>query len=516
MRRAGAVAVVAGLLAGAVAATSATAIAPPNDPDYLRIQAQPAGALARIGYPAALKTIGRTPLRDVLVADLATGLDVDHPDLAPRLVTFPGGVLAPDDPSDTPGTIPPTIPAGAHGWDMLGAATDPGFGNWTPDADPSEPAGNVGEGTLTAGALGQAFNNGIGGAGVAPNARFLAMRTCYPGDACDRTIQASAMRWASGLGARVVSMSSTCCFAARYVYGEAEAIAAATNTLFVVIPGGNGGPILESDENRPCGDPSPNVLCVTTAAPDDGLDCGGYNPTIVDLAVPTRNNVTTADGGAISPPTPCATSYASPTAAGAAAVLFGLDPTATPLVVKQALMESARPAPAWQGKSVSGGVLDLNRAVLRFAQLRGLTLVPDAAAPPPPPPPPPAATRVAIDDTTISPTDGAVLRLVSNVVGTVRISFGYLPGKLCPGGQRKPPPPKKCPKSLLVAKRSARVVTSGSITRPVVVGPNSIRFTSRISKTKRLARGRYKVTVVVRDRRGVPSKKRTLTLTVTR
>src|SRR5262249_6838848 len=92
-------------------------------------------------------------------------------------------------------------------------------------------------------------------------------------------------------------------------------------------------------------------------------------------------------------PTFCATSFAAPTAAGAAAVLFGLDPTATPAVVKQALIDSARPVASWAGKSVSGGVLDLDAAVKLFAERRRITLhstPPPAATPAPPVPTSPA------------------------------------------------------------------------------------------------------------------------------
>ena len=112
---------------------------------------------------------------------------------------------------------------------------------------------------------------------------------------------------------------------------------------------------------------------------------------MVDLAVPTQNNITTTNGGGTGP-TGCATSFAAPMAAGAAAVLFGLDPTASPAVVKQALIDSARPVAAWAGKSVSGGVLDLDAAVRLFAQRRGITLQSTTAPPSPPAPPlsPPA------------------------------------------------------------------------------------------------------------------------------
>jgi hypothetical protein len=286
--------------------------------------------------PQAVQLLGRLPADvPVLVAD--TGLDLDHPDLAPRLLGPPGPG------SDLIGTMAPPITA--------------------PDSDPSDPPGGSGHGTAVAGVLGAAWNNGVGGAGVAPNASLIPMRTCWDGDQCYQYIQADAFsRAIDQYGARVVSMS--------WLVGAPEAdfvaaIASHPNTLFVSIPSGNGGATdAEPDaaERAPCSLDLPNVLCVTTSSPSDGLSCGDYGATLVDLAVPTENSVTTLNGGGFGP-TGCATSYAAPTAAGLATILFGYAPNATPAQVRAAIIAGARRVPAWQGKSVSGGIADAVGAV---------------------------------------------------------------------------------------------------------------------------------------------------------
>src|SRR5262249_35982621 len=93
-KSAAAVSVVAVLAALGAPATAAVAIAPRNDPLYPQ-QVAPGGALALINEPQALATIGATPLADVLVTNLDTGLDLDNPEFSGRLASVPAGTPAP-------------------------------------------------------------------------------------------------------------------------------------------------------------------------------------------------------------------------------------------------------------------------------------------------------------------------------------------------------------------------------------------------------------------------------------
>ncbi|HYU59994.1 MAG TPA: S8 family serine peptidase [Solirubrobacterales bacterium] len=298
----------------------------------------------------ALDRLAR-PLVDVPVLVDDTGLDLDHPDIAPRLI-------APAPGSDLIGDPPPCMKA-------------PGME--VPDSDPSDPAGCSGHGTAVAGILGAAWNNGVGGAGVAPNALFIPIRYCWDDDTCYQYNDAAAFDRAISSGARVVSMSWL--IGASVEQGFRDAIAGHPNTLFVAIPSGNGGATdadPDAANRQPCALDLPNVLCVSTSSPTDGLDCGDYGATLVDVAVPTQNSVTTVNGGGFGP-TGCATSYAAPTAAGLATILFGLVPEAAAADVKQAIIAGARPVPDWQGKSVSGGIADAVGAVDHLQAQFGLS-----------------------------------------------------------------------------------------------------------------------------------------------
>jgi hypothetical protein len=345
-------------LALLVALVPSAPAAAPSDP-----QAAAQEPLRIMRVPQALDRIAR-PLADVPVLVADTGLDLDHPDIAARLFALPAAVPAPD--PDGVGNLPP-VAAGAPGWDLIGAA--PPDTAFQPDPDPSDPLGGSGHGTLVAGLLGGAWNNGQGGAGVAPNARFVALRTCWDGDDCYQYAQAAAVDWAAARGVRVASFSW---LSGPLEDGFRRAILSHPGTLFVTIPSGNGGAVdADPDDPQPCALDASNVLCVSTSAPDDGLDCGAYGAHSVDVAVPTRNSVTTANGGGFVP-TGCATSFAAPTAAGVATILFGIDPSASAADVRAAIVDSARKAAPWQGRSVSGGIVDAAAAVALFQQRRGI------------------------------------------------------------------------------------------------------------------------------------------------
>jgi serine protease len=338
----------AALASSLLITASASAAVGPTDP--MAGQQQP---LKIMRVAKAVKKAGKLADVNVLVAD--TGLDLGHPDIAPRLFSLGSATRAPNpDGLSDPGTVA----AGAAGWDLLGTLEPP---NLLADPDPSDPPGFSGHGTAVAGLLGAAWNNGVGGAGVAPNARFVALRTCWDGDQCYQYVQAAAFDWAAARGVRVVSMS--------WLVGEpeqdfAQAIAAAKRTLFVAIPSGDEpGADIDGEQRAPCTlERARNVLCVTTSGPDNGPSCGALGTRSVDVAVPVENSVTTTNGGGFGP-TACATSYAAPTAAGVATILFGAEPKAKPAQVNAAIIDSARRVAAFKGKTVSGGVIDAKAAL---------------------------------------------------------------------------------------------------------------------------------------------------------
>jgi hypothetical protein len=459
-------------------------------------------ALMRVGE--ALDHIG-PQLADVPVLVADTGLDLQHPDIAPRLFSLPQNTPAPD--ADNPNNPGGTVMAGAAGWDLIGTNAP---GALQPDADPSDSAPDGGHGTAVAGLLGAAWNNGQGGAGIAPNARFVALRTCWGDDQCYQYVQAAAFNWAADRGVRVVSMSWLVSNdPAEEEQGLRDAITQHPNVLFVAIPSGNDGsydvddPVAQQNKTGlsyppyPCSLNAPNVLCVTTSSPSDGLDCGGYGASSVDVAVPTRNSITTSRGGGFGD-TGCATSYAAPTAAGLATILFGIDPTASAADVRSAIVDSARKVPAFAGKSVSGGVADAVAAVDLFQSRRGIPgRTPGVSAPPPVPAPPSAPGPVA--DTT-----APVLKLA---ISPASFRAGGLGARLTRkrGARLRIGLSEPAVVRITIKRTSARR-TSGVLKRNIGPGTTTLPFAALDKRGRRLRPGRYKASAIAADLAGNKSR----------
>jgi hypothetical protein len=486
VRRILALAVLAGVLAPVALAGAPDPQAGSQEP--LRIM--------RVGEALALAA---RPLADVRVLVADTGLDLQHPDLAPRLFSLPAPVTAPN-PDGNPN--PPTVPAGSPGWDLIGTNAP---GALAPDGDPDDPAGGSGHGTATAGMLGAAHDNGIGGTGVAPNARFVALRTCWDDDQCYQYLQDDAIDWAADRGVRVASFS--------WLSGpiEADLRAAIVNhpsVLFVTIPSGNGGSYdADGDDPQPCNVDSSNVLCVSTSAPDDGLACGAYGPATVDVAVPTGNNVTTLNGGGFSGATGCATSWAAPTAAGVATILFGIDPTASAADVKAAIVDSARRVPAWAGKSVSGGIVDAAAAVALFQQRRGI------AAPTPTPTATATATPTATATGAPASTPTGAQPDATPPLLTLRITPGSFRRRATLVATLTEPAQLRL---TLQRIRNGRRTTVGALRAALPAGTSRTPFRPRRSNGRALPPGRYRVTGRATDAAGNRSAQRAAAFRITR
>ena len=140
----------------------------------------------------------------VVVAIIDSGVDDDHPDLAPRIwrnAVELAGLLGVDD--DLNGYIDDVV-----GWDFTDAPGLPGDGDFLdPDADPDDESGH---GTHVAGIVAAVSDNGIGISGVAPGASIMVLRAGFnigsTGYLQDDDI-AAAIVYAADNGAQVINLS---------------------------------------------------------------------------------------------------------------------------------------------------------------------------------------------------------------------------------------------------------------------------------------------------------------------
>lgn len=285
---------------------------------------------------------------NVVVAVLDTGVDMSHQDLSGNIWTNPGETGGGKETNgiDDDGN---GLKDDWHGWDFANADNDPSPIHF--------------HGTHVAGTIAATGNNGLGIAGVSYNSKILPIQAFRPyGD--DAVAYSSdlidGMDYAGKMGAKVVNGS----FGGP---GDGQAfndtIRNYPKTLFVVAAGNSAA---NNDDpysaQFPCSVSAANLMCVAASDQNDKRAAfSNYGATTVDLAAPGVNIMSTLPGnqyGMLQ-----GTSMASPNAAGAAAELFGVDSSADPITVKRALMDTVDPLAAFATTTVSGGRINLARAV---------------------------------------------------------------------------------------------------------------------------------------------------------
>lgn len=294
-----------------------------------------------------------------LVGVADTGADFAHPDLgrfASNSHEVPGNGL--DD--DGNGRVDDV-----RGWDFVNG-----------DGDASD---DQGHGTSVTGVIAASAGNGQGIAGVAPEASVVEAKVLGADGSGSTSVVAAGMRYLADRGARVVNLS----LGGPRSYAMASVLADEPQTLFVVAAGNEGVDNDGASASYPCADPAPNVLCVgASTAAEAKASFSNWGATTVDLMAPGASLLTTRPGGAYARMS--GTSFAAPMVAGAAALVFGRRPQATAAEVKATLLSTVDPVAAYGPVTVTGGRLNLQRAVAA-TQASG-------PVPAPTPAPTPAAT----------------------------------------------------------------------------------------------------------------------------
>lgn len=314
----------------------------PNDPEVGRLY-----GLDRIGASAAWDLAQGGA--GVVVAVFDTGIDLTHPDLVPNLWKNPGEV---------PGN---GVDDDANGWvdDVHGVDVVEG------DGDPSDDAGH---GTHVSGTIAAVGDNGIGVVGVAWKAQLLAVRVLSVDGSGTTPEFVSAFDYAMRLRRRGVNLRViNCSWGGGFpslALREAMAAAAAEGIL-IVCSAGNDQTDTDTRPTFPAEYDLPEIVSVgSSTSCDEPSSFSNFGRATVDVAAPGSAILSTyRGGGAERYAVLSGTSMAAPHVSGAAAVLFGVRPNARPAEIRAFLLGTTDPVPAWEGRSGTGGRLNLARAL---------------------------------------------------------------------------------------------------------------------------------------------------------
>jgi subtilisin family serine protease/uncharacterized membrane protein len=287
--------------------------------------------------------------KDYVVAVIDTGVDYTHPDLATNIWS------APDAFSVTIAGMTINCPKGSHGFNAIALNCDPMDDNV--------------HGTHVSGTIGAIGNNGVGVTGVNWTASIMASKFLDAGgsgsladalNAIDFVIQTKQL-FASTLGAnvRVLSNSWGGGGFSQAMLDEIN-LANANDMLFVAAAGNNGLPN-DSFKFYPASYNAPNVIAVAATNNQDGLaSFSNYGAATVHLGAPGVDVTSTAPNNSYL--TASGTSMATPHVSGAAMLVLSRCALST-ADLKATILSSAEPVPALDGKTVTGGRLDVNGAM---------------------------------------------------------------------------------------------------------------------------------------------------------
>ncbi|HTN24371.1 MAG TPA: S8 family serine peptidase [Solirubrobacteraceae bacterium] len=266
-----------------------------------------------------------------IVAVVDSGVDATHPDLAGRVIAGP---------------------------DLVDG-----------DGDPSDPTGH---GTHVAGLIAAGYGNGVGGAGVAPGARILAVRVL------DRDNRGTAANVAAGVDAAVHRGAHVINLSLNLRPDDTDALAAVRTAMeraadagvLVVVGAGNNG-------QEACEEPVPllrrHALCVGALGYDLRLSNFSSHGRGLGLVAPGEDLLSTWPGNGHR--NMSGTSQAAALASGVGAVLAGLGVRGDELARR--LVASAREiGPAASGRRQhqhghpGAGLLDADRAIHGARQRR--------------------------------------------------------------------------------------------------------------------------------------------------
>lgn len=285
-----------------------------------------------------------TGSENVIVGIIDSGIDYNHPDLKQNMWINPieaSGKLGVDD--DNNGFVD----------DLFGA-------DFTSVSGGGNPIDNRGHGSHCAGTIGALGNNGYGIAGLNWTIRLMGLKFIGSDGTGSLDSAVRAIDYAIKYKVQILN-NSWGSYAASKALEEAIGRAHQAGILFVAAAGNYG-----IDNNlRPIYPASykiPNVIAVAASDEKGELPWfSNFGNGLVHLAAPGVSIYGIWKSGEFA--SPSGTSMAAPFVTGIAALILSKEPQLTHLEIKERLIKTVNPMPAFKSKTISGGIVNAYRAL---------------------------------------------------------------------------------------------------------------------------------------------------------
>ncbi len=310
----------------------------------------------RMQTPAAWEL--STGSKNVVVGVIDTGVNHEHPDLRDNIWTNPGEAGLDDLGRDKASNLIDDDGNGyvddVHGWNFQ--KNDSSFMD------------DNGHGSHCAGIIGARGDNGIGIAGINWDVNIASLKFIdgVTGEG-DTAGAVAAIEYATSMGMDIINASWGATVESLPGPDEEDllrdAIAAAGEKgILFVAAAGNEASDNDMIPTLPAGYPLPNVVSVAATTAADGVAFfSNFGVQSVHLGAPGNSVLSTVLGTSIARFS--GTSMAAPMVVGAAALLKAKYPKMEAVDLKQRLLETVDPIPALEGISISGGRLNIARAL---------------------------------------------------------------------------------------------------------------------------------------------------------
>lgn len=321
-----------------------------NDPKVGQIWSFKDAVSNGVSVEAAYKLYATTATEQVIVAVVDTGVDYNHEDLKDVMWVnskeIPGNKI--DD--DNNGYIDDIYGINVLERDSNGKATMNIFDRHS-------------HGTHVSGTIGATQNNKTGIAGIASNVRIMGIRT-VPNTSDETDVDvAEAFIYAAKNGAKIINCSfGKSTNEGKNLIPETLQYIQDNYGVLVIAAAGNSSEDIDKTPTYPASHKNENLLIVASTTSSGTMSgFSNYGKINVDVAAPGSSVYSTTPNGRYQ--SMSGTSMASPTTAGVAAEVLSHYPHLTALQLKSVLMDSVTKVDSFSGKIVTGGRVDLLKAL---------------------------------------------------------------------------------------------------------------------------------------------------------